>query len=204
MEEKITTVIFDLGGVLIDWNPRYLYRKIFDSEEKMECFLSNVCTSEWNEEQDGGRSLEEGTNLLVKEFPAYEKEIRAYYNRWEEMIGGVINKTVYILHDLKKKDHLSLYALTNWSAETIPIAIKKYEFFQWFDGIVVSGKEKIRKPFPEFYHLIMNRYHLHPANTLFIDDNLRNIHGAESVGLQTIHFISPVQLQQDLYHKFHL
>lgn len=204
MEEKITAIIFDLGGVLIDWNPRYLYRKIFDSEEKMEHFLSSVCTSEWNEEQDGGRSLADGTALLVKEFPDYEKEIRAYYDRWEEMIGGVIDKSVAILHDLKQKDHLSLYALTNWSDETIPIAMKKYVFFQWFDGVVVSGKEKMRKPFPEFYQLILGRYHLSPANTLFIDDNLRNIHGAETVGLQTVHFMSPEQLQHDLHYNYHL
>lgn len=204
MKEKITAIIFDLGGVLIDWNPRYLYRKIFNSEEKIEHFLSSVCTSEWNEEQDGGRSLAEGTALLVKEFPAYEKEIRAYYDRWEEMIGGVLDKTVDILHDLKQKDHLSLYALTNWSNETIPIAMKKYEFFQWFDGLVVSGKEKMRKPSPEFYQLILDRYHLSAGNTLFIDDNLRNIHGAETVGLQTIHFFSSEQLQHDLHHKYHL
>ncbi|MGH2644166.1 MAG: HAD family hydrolase, partial [Chitinophagaceae bacterium] len=160
MKQSINAIIFDLGGVLIDWDPRYLYRKIFDSEEKAEHFLSTVCTPEWNEKQDGGRPLAEGTDSLVKEFPSYEKEIRAYYGRWEEMLGGVIHKTVNILCDLKKKDHLALYALTNWSDETISTAMKKYEFFQWFDGIVVSGKEKMRKPFPEFYHLIINRYHL--------------------------------------------
>lgn len=204
MESKITAVIFDLGGVLIDWNPQYLYRKIFDSEEQMDHFLSSVCTSAWNEEQDAGRSLAEGTELLVKEFPVYAKEIRAYYDRWEEMLGGTIDETVNILHELRKKDHLSLYALTNWSAETFPVAMQKYEFFQWFDGIVVSGKEKMRKPFTGFYQLIMDRYYLHSCSTVFIDDNLRNIHGAEVAGLQAIHFTSPEQLQHDLYYKYHL
>jgi 2-haloacid dehalogenase len=204
MIKKVNAVIFDLGGVLIDWKPEYLYQKIFTSEEEMNYFLSSVCTPEWNEEQDAGRTLAEGTALLVKEFPHYEKEIRAYYDRWEEMLGGVIEDTERILRTLKEKDHLSLYALTNWSAETIPIAIKKFELFQWFDGIVVSGKEKMRKPFPGFYQLILSRYNLLPAETLFIDDNLRNVRGAEAVGLQAIHFKSPGQLEQVLQAAYAL
>lgn len=198
MTKKIEAVIFDLGGVLIDWNPEYLYRKIFSSDEEMKSFLSGVCTSEWNEEQDGGRSLAEGTELLVKKFPDHEKNIRAYYGRWEEMLGGVIEGTLEILRRLKQKDQPALYALTNWSAETIPIAIDRYEFFQWFDGIVVSGTEKMRKPFPAFYQLLLDRYGLSAAATLFIDDNLRNVRAAAALGLHTIHFISPEQLKTDL------
>lgn len=204
MAIKIEAVIFDLGGVLIDWNPEYLYRKIFSSEQEIKSFLTSVCTSEWNEEQDAGRSLEEGTALLLDAYPDYEKEIRSYYDRWEEMIGGVIEGTLDILRKLKQKDHLALYALTNWSAETIPIAMNKYEFFQWFDGIVVSGVEKMRKPFPEFYHLILNRYHLSAETTLFIDDNLRNIEGARAIGMHTHHFISPERLEDDLRERYEL
>lgn len=204
MTKKIHAIIFDLGGVLIDWKPEHLYRKIFSSEAEMKDFLSSVCTLEWNEEQDAGRTLAEGTKMLVEDFPHYEKEIRSYYDRWEEMIGGLIEGTVEILRDLKKKNNLSLYALTNWSAETIPIALKKYEFFNWFDGIVVSGEEKMRKPFPEFYQLILDRYHLSPYSTLFIDDNIRNIHGAQAMGIQTIHFISPEQLKDDLQNQYGL
>lgn len=204
MAIKIEAVIFDLGGVLIDWNPEYLYRKIFSSEQEIKSFLTSVCTSEWNEEQDAGRSLEEGTALLLNAYPDYEKEIRSYYDRWEEMIGGVIEGTLDILRKLKQKDHLALYALTNWSAETIPIAMNKYEFFQWFDGIVVSGVEKMRKPFPEFYHLILNRYHLSAETTLFIDDNLRNIEGARAIGMHTHHFISPERLEDDLRERYEL
>src|SRR5690606_21064733 len=143
-----------------DWNPEYLYRKIFSSEDEMKNFLDTVCTSEWNEEQDAGRPLAEGTALLIEKHPTHEKEIRAFYDRWEEMLGGVIEGTVEILYQLKHKNKLGLYALTNWSAETIPIALDQYEFFQWFDGLVVSGIEKMRKPFPEFYRLILDRYHL--------------------------------------------
>lgn len=204
MIKNIKAVIFDLGGVLIDWNPKYLYRKIFSSEEEIDQFLSSVCTSDWNETQDEGRSLAEGTDILVKQFPAYEKEIRAYYDRWEEMLGGVIEDTLEILRTLKEKDHLSLYALTNWSAETIPIAIKRYEFFQWFEGIVVSGEEKMRKPSAEFYRLILDRYRLKAEDTLFIDDNFRNIQGAKSVGLHVIHFISPDQLKEAMRQEYGL
>lgn len=198
MEPVIEAIVFDLGGVLIDWKPEYLYRKIFASEAEMQDFLSGVCTPEWNEQQDAGRSLQEGTGHLVKIFPHYEKQINAFYDRWEEMLGGAIDGTVEILRCLKEKKNVSLYALTNWSAETFPIALERFEFLHWFQGIVVSGAEKSRKPFLDFYHLIITRYHLSPARTLFIDDNLRNIQGASEAGFQTIHFTSPGQLTQSL------
>src|SRR5215212_5971306 len=143
MKTKITTIIFDLGGVLIDWNPRYVYRTIFDNEEKIDWFFENICTNEWNEHQDSGRSLKEATEELVAKHPEHENEIRAYYDRWEEMLGGPINETVEILRSLKEANKYKLYALTNWSAETFPVALQRYDFLQWFDGIVMSGEEKI-------------------------------------------------------------
>lgn len=194
----IEAIIFDLGGVLIDWNPEYLYRKIFSSDEEMRRFLSSVCTSDWNEEQDAGRLLREGTRELVGKFPHYEKEIRAYYDRWEEMLGGAVEGTVEILRELRKRPGLSLYALTNWSAETMPVAMQRFDFLNWFDGMVVSGKEKTRKPFPEIYKLILDRYHLSAPHTLFIDDNPRNVRGAEDAGLLALQFVSPAQLRQTL------
>ncbi len=198
METKIKTIIFDLGGVLIDWNPRYVYRDIFDEEEKIDWFFENVCTSDWNEKQDAGRSLHEATEELVLKHPEYENEVRAYYGRWEEMLGGPIQDTVEILRSIKEANNYNLYALTNWSAETFPVALDRYDFLKWFDGIVMSGEEKTRKPFADIYHTLLNRFAVHPSEALFIDDSLRNVKGAEEVGIKGIHFQSSQQLLEEL------
>lgn len=197
----IKTIIFDLGAVLVDWNPHYLYRKIFNEEAGMLRFLENICTPDWNEEQDAGRSLEEATELLVARHPEQAENIRAFYGRWEEMLGGAITGTVEILRELKESGKYSLYALTNWSAETFPIAQERYDFLGWFDGIVVSGTEKDRKPFASFYHTLLSRYDVHPSEALFIDDNLRNIKAAEQLGIESIHFTSPEALRKALEAK---
>lgn len=193
----LDTVIFDLGGVLIDWNPRYLYRKIFKSEEEISWFMENICTNDWNEKQDAGRSFEEATEELLKRHPEWEEPIRAWYGRWEETISGPIHETVEILKSVRAQPY-KLYALTNWSAQTFPWALNNFDFLHWFDGIVVSGVEKTRKPFPEFYHILFNRYDVNPQKAIFIDDSLRNIDGAKNVGLQGIHFQSPEKLKQEL------
>ena len=200
----ITAIIFDLGGVLIDWKPEYLFRKIFETELEMRQFLDTVCTGEWNEEQDAGRTLKEGTELLVKQFPEHAESIRAYYGRWEEMLGGAIEGTVEIFKELKATGKYKIYALTNWSAETFPIAQQKYDFLNWFDGIVVSGTEKIRKPNPLFYQLLLERYHLQSDEVLFIDDNLRNVQAARKLGIESIYFKSPEALQIDLEERLGL
>lgn len=194
----VNAIIFDLGAVLIDWNPKYLYSKLFETESEMDHFFENICTSEWNEEQDAGRPLEVATQLLVQQYPQHEEYIRAYYGRWEEMIGGAIEGTVEIFQELKGSGKFKFYALTNWSAETFPVAQRRFDFLNWFDGIVVSGTEKNRKPFPEFYHLLLNRYSLNARECLFIDDNLRNVEAAREIGMQVIHFISPEQLKEEL------
>lgn len=197
----INTIIFDLGGVLIDWNPKYLYRKIFNDDAKIEEFLNTVCTSDWNEEQDAGRSLEEATETLVKEHPQHEEYIRAYYSRWEEMLGSSIEGTVEIFRKLKDSNNFKILALTNWSEETYPIAFERYDFLKWFDGILVSGTEKTRKPFPKFYHLLLDRYNVKAAEALFIDDNLRNIHAAKEIGIDSIHFKNAEQLEEELKER---
>ena len=194
----INTIIFDLGGVLIDWNPRYLYRKIFSTEEEITWFLENVCTPEWNDHQDAGRSFEEATNELIAKFPDHESAIRAWYGRWQETIGGRIHETVELLEEIKASKKYKLYALTNWSAETFPWALANFDFLHWFDGIVVSGVEKCRKPFPEFYQILFNRYQINPAQAIFIDDNIKNVEGALKVGLPTIHFQSAAQTKREL------
>ena len=184
----IDTIIFDLGGVLIDWNPRYLYQKIFKSEGEITWFLENVCTPEWNEQQDAGRSFTEATEELVIKFPEHELAIRAWYGRWKETIGGPIHDTVEILRSIKDSKTHRLYALTNWSAETFPWALGQFEFLHWFEGIVVSGVEKTRKPFPDFYQILLDRYEVVPHQSIFIDDNLKNIEAARDLRIDGIHF----------------
>jgi 2-haloacid dehalogenase len=198
MNKFIDTVIFDLGGVLIDWNPRYVYRKIFRTEEEVEWFLENVTTSEWNENQDAGYPLHKATEELIAKHPEWEPQIKAYYGRWLEMLGDSIHETVDILNGLKKNGKYKLYALTNWSAETFPHALERFEFFKLFDGVLVSGEEKMRKPFPEFYQRLLNKFNIEPSRALFIDDSLRNVKAAEAVGIKSIAFQSPDKLRMDL------
>lgn len=201
MSGRINTIIFDLGGVLIDWNPRYLYRKIFQTEEEVTWFLENICTGEWNDLQDGGRSFEEATKELIQKHPEWEEPIAAWYGRWQETIAGPIEGTVNILREIKDSKKYRLYALTNWSAETFPWALENFDFLHWFEGIVVSGIEKTRKPLPEFFQIIFDRYTIKPSEAIFIDDNLHNIEGAKALGMNTITFKSPEQLLKELQER---
>lgn len=195
----IENIIFDLGGVLIDWNPEYLYSKIFDQDQKkIDWFLQNICTTEWNMEQDAGRSFKEGTELLLNQYPQYETWIRAFFDRWEEMLKGEIDGTVFILNKLNALNEKKLYALTNWSAETFPLAKARFSLLKVFKGIVVSGVENTRKPFPKIYEILLNRYQLKADNCLFIDDNQDNIDAALRMGMVAIHFRDSNQLNKEL------
>ncbi|MFD2574252.1 HAD family hydrolase [Spirosoma soli] len=193
----IDTIVFDFGGVLIDWNPRYLYRKLIADEQQMEWFLSNVCTDEWNVQQDKGRSFAEATSVLQNQFPDHKDLIAMFYGRWEEMLNGEISESVAILRELKDK-HYKLYGLTNWSTESFPIAKERYEFLNLFDGILVSGEEKLIKPDPAIFHLLLKRYNLTPETCVFIDDNLNNVKAASSLGFTAIHFQSGALLRDKL------
>jgi 2-haloacid dehalogenase len=193
---KIENIIFDFGGVLVDWNPRYLYKDHFQNDKEMEHFLKNICTDEWNLEQDRGRTLMEGTVLLQNKFPEFHSMIQLFYDKWDTMLKSDIPETVSLLYKLKTK--YKIYGLTNWSAETISIAYDRFPFFKEFDGIVVSGQEKMIKPNKQIYHLLLDRYNLKAENTIFIDDNINNIRAAEEIGLQGIHFKSPSQLETRL------
>jgi len=195
---KIDTIVFDLGGVLVDWNPRYVYQSIFKTTEAVEYFLSSVCTNHWNELQDAGRSFADGTKWLTNIFPEYSNEIAAYYGRWVEMLKGQINETVDILSDLKFNHSYRLYALTNWSAESFPVAYKRFEFLHWFEGILVSGAENLKKPDPAIFHLLLERYSIQSENTIFIDDNRLNIEAARILGFQTILYINSTQYREEL------
>ncbi|WP_034045383.1 HAD family hydrolase [Wocania ichthyoenteri] len=197
--KTINTIIFDLGGVLIDWNPEYVYLDVFNSNrEKMQWFFDNICTNDWNENQDAGYPMAKATEERIALFPEWESEIKMFYGRWEDMLGDAISETVEILDKLIKSNNYKVVALTNWSAETFPIALKKFDFLHWFEGIIVSGEEKTRKPFDEIYHLTLNRFNIKAEHSIFIDDNLRNIEAANNLGINGIHFKSAEQLIQQL------
>jgi 2-haloacid dehalogenase len=183
MNTPINTVIFDLGNVLIGWDPRRLYRQLLNDDAQVEWFLREVCNSAWNEQQDAGRPWTEATALLRAQFPQHADLIDAYHLRWEETLVGPIEESVAILAALKARG-VRLLALTNWSQETFPIARQRYPFLQWFEGIVVSGEERLIKPDPRIYQCLLDRYAVNPAHALYIDDSARNVAAAEALGMQ--------------------
>jgi 2-haloacid dehalogenase len=199
---KIDTIIFDLGGVLIDWHPHYVFDEhYFASAEQRAFFFDKVCTADWNENQDAGYPIQQATEDKIAEFPDWEKPIRDYYGRWTEMLRGPIDPTVELFRQLKQSENYKFYALTNWSAETFPIALERFDFLHWFDGRVVSGEEKMRKPFPEFYQLLLDRYAVKPGEAVLIDDNLRNIKAAEELGISGIHYQDAALLKIQLAER---
>lgn len=196
---KIDTIIFDLGGVLIDWNPKYVYREVFNGDEaKVDWFLDTICTNDWNAEQDAGRTFKNATESLIRKHPQYEDWIRIFYDRWEDMLGGPIKDSVQLLDQLKTANTHQLYALTNWSAESFPVALDRYDFLQHFNGILVSGVEMTRKPFAKIYEIILERYQLRASASVFIDDNLDNVIGARKVGMKAIQYKNSQQLINEL------
>jgi 2-haloacid dehalogenase len=199
MKKAIDTIIFDLGGVLIDWSPEYVYLDVFNGDrQKMKWFFDTICTSDWNEQQDAGVPLKQATEERIALFPEQEALIRMYYGRWEEMLGDAILETVKVLANLVANPDYRVYALTNWSAETFPVALDKFEFLHWFEGIVVSGTEKTRKPFKKIYDIILDRYDIQAENAVFIDDNLRNIEAANAMGINGIHYHDANSLETSL------
>ncbi|SEW45545.1 HAD family hydrolase [Chitinophaga arvensicola] len=192
----INTIVFDFGGVLIDWNPRHFYKNVFSNDQEMEHFLTEVCSEAWNLQQDKGRPFAEGIALLKEKHPEHAENIALFYSSWEQMLNGEIAGTVDILRRLKSK--YKIYGLTNWSSETFPVALEKFEFLKLFDGIVVSGIEKIIKPEKKLFQVLLDRYDLHSADCLFIDDNILNIKAAIDLGFHAIHFTSPEKLKTDL------
>ncbi|KFF26476.1 HAD family hydrolase [Chryseobacterium vrystaatense] len=195
---EIKNIIFDFGGVLMDWDPRYFFKNYFNDNERMEYFLKNIAQDEWNIEQDRGRSLAEGTEIQVKKFPEWEKEIRAFYDNWTVMLKSDIPQNVEVLRKLKNTDY-NLFGLTNWSEETFPYALENYDFFQIFEGkIVVSGTEKLIKPDPKIWHILLERYDIKAEESVFIDDNTKNIEMAKSLNFHTIQVDPETNLEQEL------
>lgn len=197
---KIDTVIFDFGGVLIDWNPAYVYLKEFrGDEQKMSNFLSTICSWEWNEKQDAGHALAQATEERVAMFPEHEKLIRMYYGRWEEMLGYDHVETVDLLRRIKENGNHKIIGLTNWSHETFPVALDRFAFLSWFDGIIVSGTEKMKKPDPRIYQLTLNRYNISAENAVFIDDKKENVTAAKNEGMHGIHYTNAILLEKMFY-----
>jgi 2-haloacid dehalogenase len=190
--------IFDLGGVLLQWNPRHLYRKLFNGDDAaMEDFLANVCTTEWNERQDAGRTFAEGTRELLPRHPDKVELIEAWGKRFDEMIPGPIDGTVDVLSDLKARN-VPLYGVSNWSAETFPPQRARFPFLSWFKDIVVSGEVGFIKPDPRIFQILLDRNGIAPESAVFIDDVAVNAAAASRLGIHGIHFRSPDQLRSDL------
>lgn len=194
---KPTTVVFDVGNVLLRWDPRNLYRTIFDDEGEMEWFLATVCTSQWNLEQDRGRDWDEAVALLVKDYPDHEASIRAFHHRWEETVSGAIEENVALLGRLRNAG-VPNYCITNFSGPKFTLAKQRFPFLDGFQGTIVSGDERMLKPEPEIYTLLLDRYGLEADACIFIDDSKANVEGARSVGMHAIHFVEPMDLAAEL------
>ena len=195
---SIKNIIFDFGGVVMDWDPRYFFKDHFNDDDKMEYFLKNIVTDEWNGEQDRGRTLAEGTELQVKKHPEWEKEIQAYYDNWTTMLKSDIPHNVEVLRKLEHSKY-ELFGLTNWSAETFPYALENYDFFKIFkEKIVVSGTEKLIKPDPTIWNLLLNRYQIKAEESVFIDDNAKNIEVAKSLGFICVNIEENTDLEKEL------
>jgi 2-haloacid dehalogenase len=193
----IETVVFDVGGVLLDWNPRYLYRSLLPDDDAVERFLAEVCTPEWNLAQDAGRPWSDAVAELTARFPDHADLIRAYDERWPEMIGGVFEDTVSVLAELQDAG-VPTYALTNFSQEKWELVFERWDFLQKLDGVVVSGVERVTKPDPAIYRVLLERYGLTPETTFFTDDQPANVAGAREVGMQSEVFVDAASLRSRL------
>jgi 2-haloacid dehalogenase len=196
----VDTVVFDLGGVLIDWDPRYLYRQLLEDEAEIELFLETVCTIEWDARMDAGRPFAEGVAELVARHPDQEWLIRAYADRWEDMLGGEVPGTVEVLDELAGAG-IRLFALTNWSRETFPIARRRFPFLERFVAVVVSGEEGIAKPDHRLFQVLVDRHGVEPAAALVVDDSDANVEAAAALGFVTERFTSAEGLRSRLVRE---
>ncbi|MGB0694854.1 MAG: HAD family hydrolase [Rhodospirillaceae bacterium] len=192
-----TVVVFDIGGVLVDWNPNHLYRKLIPSDAEREAFLRDICSPAWNHQFDAGVSFTAGVDALSAQHPDKADLIAAYRDRWVEMLEGSFEDTVRLLRRLQAAG-VPLHAITNWSMETFPIAQQRFDFLQGFDVLVVSGAENMAKPDPAIFRLFLERAGETAQNCLFIDDNAANIESASALGFHTHHFKQAAALEADL------
>jgi 2-haloacid dehalogenase len=198
MNPKKSVAVFDLGGVLIDWDPRHLYRKLFRGDDAaMERFLDTVCTPSWNIQQDAGRPFAEACAVLKSKHAEHSAMIDAWPRRFDEMLAGPITGTLEVLAELRARG-VPLYALSNWSAETYPCAVRRFEFLKWFQGVLISGQARLVKPDPRIYELFCETHGVEPGQAVYIDDQKRNVAAAAGVGMHAIHFSDPPALRREL------
>lgn len=193
----IKNIIFDFGGVLVDWNPHHLYDTYFGDKDSADWFLSNICTMDWNMQMDAGKPFEQGVAEKIAQYPQWEKEIRLYWERWIDMMGDTIPNMYDWILQLKQQGY-AIYGLTNWSTETFIQVKDKYSIFQLMDGIVMSGEERVTKPDAKIYHILLNRYQLSPEECVFFDDNLNNVIAAQNIGIHAVQFQSTEQAKREL------
>lgn len=197
MIQHMKAVLFDIGNVFVEWDPRNLYQKLIDDPSELEHFLSEVVTLEWHTEHDRGRPFAEGVRLLAARFPEYEEWIAAFDTRWDETLGAGIPGTVRLLEQLSEQG-VRTYGLTNFSQEKWPSFCRQHRFTDLFEGVVVSGEEKLVKPDPRIFHVAMDRFGLDPEFTLYTDDRIDNVRAAEQLGMIGNHFTGAAQLEADL------
>jgi len=189
--------LFDLGGVFFDWDPNHFFKNVFDDDEERKYFLTAVCNDKWNFQQDAGRSIAEAESELIPKFPHYEKEIKMYYKNHRKMIRGIFEESIEVLRQLKDKNY-KCYVLSNWSAETFEGIPIDYPFMKLFDGLLISGEDKLIKPGQAIYELAKKRFNLDPEETVFIDDKLENIEAAQKMNFKTIHLINPKNIEMEI------
>ena len=194
---EIDTVIFDLGGVLIDWSPYHLYRKFFDSDEEISRFLEEIDLFNWLRGVDADLGFQRGVEELSARLPHHAELIEAYWHRWSETLNGSLDDSLAIVSELKVRD-IPLYVISNWASETWHHATERFEFLDWFDGVVVSGLEGVAKPEPRLFHLTCARYDLRPERCVFIDDMANNVESAAALGFHAIQFNNAPALRAQL------
>jgi 2-haloacid dehalogenase len=191
----VTAVVFDIGAVLVDWNPEYLYAKVIPDPDERRRFLREVCTPEWNFAMDAGTSVSDGVAELAAERPEYADLINVWWDRWSEMLGDEIPGTRSIAEAIQQSG-MPIYALTNWNAQTWELGLAEFPFLgEVFDGIVVSGREGVAKPDPRIFEILSSRYDLEPTTTVFIDDSPKNVAAATNLGYQAHLFRSAPELE---------